>query len=244
MPLTLLPGGLTTQTSNYSILSNDGTVNFDATSGSVTGTLPTAVGISGKTITIKKIDSSANTVFIAFTGGQNADGRTGNAITLRTQYEFFTLQSNGANWIIVATNETVAFAYGNSSAQSYTTGTIVTVANWTKDYDTHSMMNATTGVATIVVPGKYIFTAHIEFAVSATGGRGCFLLTTGSNGRQMGTSQIAGISTDTCIIPAGEVVILAAGDTVACQAFQRSGGNLSLSASANDNRFCLTKVGN
>ena len=49
----------------------------DATSGALnTMTLPTAAGITGQTYTIKKIDSTANTVTIACTGGQTIDGAT------------------------------------------------------------------------------------------------------------------------------------------------------------------------
>jgi hypothetical protein len=74
-------------------------VGVDATSGSNTITLPTAVGISGKRYTIKKIDSTANTVTIATTSSQTIDGAT--SLVIDTQYASYMLISTNANWYII-----------------------------------------------------------------------------------------------------------------------------------------------
>jgi lysophospholipase L1-like esterase len=63
-------------------------------------TLPTAVGISGKTFTIKLTASGSATV--ATTSSQTIDGST--TYSLASQYKYVTVQSNGANWIIIANN--------------------------------------------------------------------------------------------------------------------------------------------
>lgn len=70
----------------------------DATAGSITITLPTAVGIAGNVFDVKKVDATANTVTIAFTGGQTADGIATQVIY--TQWDSYTFQSDGANWMI------------------------------------------------------------------------------------------------------------------------------------------------
>lgn len=84
---------------SFSFAVGDGTILCDATSGNVTGTLPTAVGISGRIYNFKKIDSSGNSCILATTSSQTIDGSTTNTIT--TQYNSRTLVSDGANWSLI-----------------------------------------------------------------------------------------------------------------------------------------------
>lgn len=87
-----------TKTNTYSILTTDNFIPVDGTS-AFTATLPTAVGVSGKTYIIKRIDQTlGNAVTIATTSSQTIDGAT--TRKLMTQYEQFTLVSDGANWQI------------------------------------------------------------------------------------------------------------------------------------------------
>lgn len=70
---------------------------YNCLSGTFTVTLPTAVGITGRIYVIK--NSGAGTITIATTSSQTIDGVT--TQTLSTQYSSYTVQSNGANWIIL-----------------------------------------------------------------------------------------------------------------------------------------------
>lgn len=87
------------QTSSYNITLFDNVIAADATSASFAVTLPTAVGITGKIYTIKKIDSSVNTVTVATTSAQTIDGAASEVLSY--QYDGITVQSNGANWFII-----------------------------------------------------------------------------------------------------------------------------------------------
>lgn len=88
-----------TQTTTYAIAGDDDLVLTDATSAGFTVTLPTAVGRKGKQFTIKRVDQTlANAVTIATTSSQTIDGST--TRKLMTQYEFYTVQSDGANWYV------------------------------------------------------------------------------------------------------------------------------------------------
>lgn len=80
----------------------DDTLFISASSGAVTRTLPTAVGCVGKRFTAKKTDSSANAVTVATTSSQTIDGAT--TYSLGAQYKYVTVESDGANWQIVANN--------------------------------------------------------------------------------------------------------------------------------------------
>lgn len=90
---------ISTQIANYTITNADNLIRGDATSGAITITLPTAVGISGAVFYIKKIDSSSNAVNIATTSSQTMDGVTSIAIT--TRYQAYQFVSNGTNWDVL-----------------------------------------------------------------------------------------------------------------------------------------------
>jgi len=87
-----------TQTGNYTITTSDNVILADATSASLTITLPTAVGTTNGYI-IKKIDSSAHTVTVGTTSSQTIDG--GTTAVIKMQYASISVVSNGSNWLII-----------------------------------------------------------------------------------------------------------------------------------------------
>ena len=88
-----------TQTTNYTITSNDTVVFADATSGNVTITLPVASGLAGYRFYVKRIDNSAHTVIITRSSTDTIDGLT--SFTLDLQYTAVGLISNGSLWYIL-----------------------------------------------------------------------------------------------------------------------------------------------
>jgi hypothetical protein len=89
----------TSKTANYTIATSDTVVLADATSGSVTITLPTASSASGYRFFIKRIDNSANSVSVQRQGSDTIDGATSQSLSL--QYMSITVVSNGSNWYII-----------------------------------------------------------------------------------------------------------------------------------------------
>ena len=79
----------------YAILSSD--YFIEATSGTFTATLPTAVGRAGQEYTIK--NSGTGIVTIATTSSQTIDGQLTNLLAV--QYQSITVVSNGANWFVI-----------------------------------------------------------------------------------------------------------------------------------------------
>jgi|GEM_PF-3875382 len=103
LPSSALPAGgalaaQTTKTANYTATSTDYAIWCDATSGNITITLPTAVGIGGKSYIVKKTDATANTVTLDGAGSETLDGAT--TIVIGTQYQSYSIMSNGTNWFI------------------------------------------------------------------------------------------------------------------------------------------------
>jgi hypothetical protein len=91
-PYGTITGDTTVTTANVVVFAN-------ATSGAIDVTTYAATSNGGKTLIIKKIDSSVNTVDIIRSGSETIDGVT--TVTLRHQYESITLISDNSNWFIV-----------------------------------------------------------------------------------------------------------------------------------------------
>ena len=87
------------KTGSYLATTADNVIDCDATSGAITITLPTAVGNTGKIYTIKKNDSSTNTVTVDANAAETIDGTLTKIIT--TQYTSMTIISDGSNWLII-----------------------------------------------------------------------------------------------------------------------------------------------
>jgi hypothetical protein len=92
VPYTTITGDTTVTTANVAVFAN-------ATSGAIDVTLYAATSNGGKTLTIKKTDSSSNTVDILRAGSETIDGET--SFTLTVQNESITLMSDNSNWFIV-----------------------------------------------------------------------------------------------------------------------------------------------
>lgn len=71
----------------------------DCTSNAITINLPTAVGNTGLTYKVKKIDSTANAVTVDGATTETIDGST--TAVLSSQYDAIQIVSNGTNWFIV-----------------------------------------------------------------------------------------------------------------------------------------------
>lgn len=69
--------------------------------GALTARLPPANAAEaiGRTVTVKKIDSSANAVTVTEQGGSGPDH---SSQSLNAQYKGITVVSNGANWFVVS----------------------------------------------------------------------------------------------------------------------------------------------
>lgn len=89
----------TTKTANYTALSTDQVILVNATGGNVTIALPAAATVAGHVYYIKKIDSSGNSVIIDPNGAETIDGAS--TVTTTTQYESFTIVSDGVAWFII-----------------------------------------------------------------------------------------------------------------------------------------------
>jgi len=87
--------GYVAKSANFTATSQTSTIDCTNT---ITITLPTAVGFAGRIHTIK--NSGTGVITIATTSSQTIDGAA--TQSLLTQYSKITVQSTGANWIIIS----------------------------------------------------------------------------------------------------------------------------------------------
>jgi lysophospholipase L1-like esterase len=87
------------KTANYTATLGDSVILCNASSGPLTITLPTAVGIPGRSFQVKKTDSSGNSCSIATSNGQTIDGAA--TASLTSQYSSKKMASDNANWQVI-----------------------------------------------------------------------------------------------------------------------------------------------
>jgi len=89
-----------TVTTSDSITASDETILANAASGLINLSVLTAASIDGRRVTVKKIDSSANTVTLTCAGAETIDGSS--TYVLDTEDDAVTIESDGSNWHIVS----------------------------------------------------------------------------------------------------------------------------------------------
>lgn len=93
------PHAISATTGTYTATSADEILTGDAAGGAFSITLPTAAGIAGRIYTVKRLNSGANAVTVATTGGQTIDGAA--TVALSAQWQTLRVVSDGANWLVV-----------------------------------------------------------------------------------------------------------------------------------------------
>ena len=119
--------GIVTKSSAYTLTSSDATVLANAVSGGFTIGLPSAASaVKGRLYTIKKTDSTSNSVVIDPSGSETIDGAT--TINLGGQNDAVTIQSDGTNWQRVSKSDQATSAGYISGLQvEYVSGSSVKV---------------------------------------------------------------------------------------------------------------------
>jgi hypothetical protein len=130
----------------------------------------------------------------------------------------------------IAMGEVVAGFATNSSGQVIPNASFTAVTNWTVVNDTHGIFNPTTGVLTVNKSGFIEIASSLVFNPNASGGRSSAIERNGSNLTINDYPTASGVTISVPISLASYPV--KAGDTFKIKAFQNSGGNLSLAASA------------
>jgi hypothetical protein len=89
---------LFTKNASYPLTSTDDTIIVAAVGAAIDITLPTAIGVTGKTYTVKRTDATIHIVRLITSGGQTIDGE---ATQTLQRWDSITVISDGSNWFII-----------------------------------------------------------------------------------------------------------------------------------------------
>lgn len=123
-PMTVL-----TKTVNYTISALDGKdvlILCDASAGTVTVSLYTAVGNAGRKISVKKTDTSTNSCTLDANGSQTIDGAL--TASMANQYQNVEIVSDNANWLTLGIVDRSVVPGTCTCRLTLTSGTGVTTA--------------------------------------------------------------------------------------------------------------------
>jgi branched-subunit amino acid transport protein len=171
---------LVTVTSNYTILGSDEIISANATS-PINIYLPTAVGIAGRTYTIKNINTGS--VTLRPSSSQNIDGS--NTYELTNRYSFVKVISNGSNWLVAGLDNVSYSVSGgltltdlissNVKAKTFELtqpSSINSTSTTTLDLSTGNVLQVVlTGSTTLAFTNPKIGTYIIKIKQDATGNR-------------------------------------------------------------------------
>jgi len=144
----------------------------------------------------------------------------------------------------------IGCAYKTDAGQAINNNSVTTIVFEDRIYDTHGMMNTSTGIATIKDPGKYLIIALgcVEGITTWSAGERAsgYLVKNSATYLKRNGHYIEATIGSTIIVAAGEmscVVDLALNDTVEYQMLQNSGGNTTIYSDADFTQIHIIKVG-
>lgn len=231
-------------TANHTATTTEQVLLASASGGAFTITLPTAVGVTGQSYTVKKTDVTANAVTIATTASQTIDGSAN--YVLYTPTSVLVVVSDGTNWQIMPSTYTPPPSLGVYRNAADATGGEHIISWDAEDYQsnvaTNQMHSVSTNTSrlTAPIPGKYLITVQTSWSNTTSNLRyyikinknGAGALNTGTlkmMNLNLGTSN----SSEQCGFLGSCVVPLAAGDYIELQSRPPSGTQTIVSGSQN-----------
>ncbi len=166
--------------------------------------------------------------------------------TASTQSSFQIKRISGPSQI--AASENVSVSATNSSAQSIPNATNTTITGWTKIHDSHSSFNATSGVFTAPVSGKYYASMTVTMASGFTANTGSSNPAINQAGSLTTSVQPTCAFTSTTseqhACTATFVFNMVAGDTLTLRQYQSNGAARSIDSSGARTYFSVNRLGN
>lgn len=186
------PYNIRTESTTYTAIANDYILATAASSWTLT--LPTAIGIAGQVISVKRTDLVANSLItITTTSAQNIDGLSN--VYLYTQGEEYTFVSNGSNWSIQSHKCTTQWI-------SYPLSITGSIANPTKGTN---IVNDSAFWRRVGDSMEITYTYYQSNGAGGDGGSGVYLFSVPVGFGSMNTSIVT-TSTDTTNFALGTIV--------------------------------------
>lgn len=134
--------------------------------------------------------------------------------------------------------------YTKTSAQTVNNGATDILVSWTKDYDSHNGMNATSGVYTVKEAGRYNIHGRCSFNMAANASY-AWQMSIYKNGSLVSQALTTGeldAGGDYVVAMVTDTIDCAKDDTIDLRFYQASGNNRAIHTSATLNIFTLFKT--
>lgn len=242
-------------TSNTTLTSTDGLeiILADATSGAITVTLPAAASSSGRTLTIKKTDSSVNLVTVDGNASETIDGDL--TKKLGFQYDFMEISCDGSNWHIATQNRKVmCIAIGVGGPDTTPSkNTFNTITTFSATSDPFGMFTSG-GIVVIKEAGWYNLLYNNRMYLRVNGSAPTYVSTfsyiyiNGSSTVYSGNNYVYGSVTNSSgvVVQTELTKYLNANDTIYLVGFMdHTGGSISYAGYTSDataNYFSVVKI--
>lgn len=143
----------------------------------------------------------------------------------------------------IAASETIALNAYQAAAQNINDVTATTIKYDTPTFDTHGMLNATTGVVTVPAPGIYEIDAIAYIAQNSSGRRQFSLKVDGSDYMIFDNAVGASAAISSQPVRGQTQVKLRAGQTLEVYIFQNSGSTLAVSVGQSTSALNVKRIG-
>lgn len=194
---------------------------------------------SATSVAVRYDTSSSPTELASVTHAAPDTFASGDTITL-----LFKVPVVGYSSTVLMSNDTdtrVVTARANrSGSQSLSNTTYTKIQLNNVGFDTHGAFDSATNYRyTAQVPGYYLVTGSIRFAVNATGSR---YVNVYKNGSLSFYSQSGGYSADETVMQTTDRVFLNAGDYLELYGYQSSGGSLNVAGDINGTYLSVNRI--
>lgn len=192
--------------------------------------------------------ASGSTIIPNLKAGQSISIRVSSSTTIQAvSYQNLSI-SRISGPSVIASTETVALDYRTTAGQSIPNNVLTSIVWGTKTYDTHGIMNTSTGTITTPISGKYMISSAYCFGNYAWTAGTQASLSVIKNGSYYGIlSRGNETNATTTKYDSGRGSMLVqcnAGDTIQIQVVHTFGSAINLQADTNLNYVTMSRVGN
>jgi len=239
---------------NSSIATSGANANITSMTGLQTQAISNSL-TSGVTQSISSTSNTATGAAILMTGNGATTpskylqvlGGTFNIINSAGSADILSLTDGGnlsvAGSLAAPGND--ALLYSNSAGQSISSGTQTTLTTWTKNFDrVNANFNASTGTFTAPATDYYQVSAQLCFAshVGVVNAQYSVAFVVGGSNVYVGSFYQESTSTDAVCVPASSIVTMTSGQTLVIQAFQNTGGSVSMATSGTVSYLSINRI--
>lgn len=234
------------KTADYTLTTSDDVILVSPTTGTVILSLPTSASASGKVFYINRKAIGTQIAQISAATGNTINGRA--TLLMGSENDSIAIIADGGTeYRSISEHIAVAAFATSNTARTINNDTITAVVMEDEVFDTHNAYNASTGVFTCPVTGKYIVRTSNIFVASASWESSEYLAAyLYKNGAQVNTIAYVGAASVTGSpihgFTGGGIVSCNANDTLEARVYQNSDASLDTDGATTNNWVSFERI--